>query len=106
MRYDTKVYFWKDGTGKYNPVTHKHEKSIQLTCTAYANVTDLGLTNQVELLGGIKEGSKTIRLAHEPEHNGEWDYMTIDSHVSPKYRFVSSINVLKGYAMIVGRDNG
>lgn len=106
MRYDTKLYFWKDGTDKYNPVTHKHDNNLKLVFTAYANVTDLGLTNQVELLGGIKEGSKTIRLAYEPEHNGEWDYMTIDNHVSPKYRFVSSINVLKGYAMIVGLDNG
>ena len=106
MRYDTKVYFCKTGTGKYDPFTHKHDNNLKLVFTAYANVTDLGLTNQVELLGGIKEGSKTIRLAHEPEHNGEWDFMTIDNQISPKYRFVSSINVLKGYAMIVGRDNG
>lgn len=103
MRYDTKVYFWKDGTGKYNPVTHKHEKSIQLTCTAYANVTDLGLTNQVELLGGIKEGSKTIRMIDLPLDKYDFIKIENDSH---KYRFVSSLNVSKGYAMIVGRDNG
>lgn len=103
MRYDTKVYFWKDGTGKYNPVTHKHEKSIQLTYTAYANVTDLSLTNQVELLGGIKEGSKTIRMTVLPPD--KYDYIKIaeDPHT---YRFVSSLEVLKGYAMIVGQDNG
>ena len=106
MRYDTKVLFWNAGTGKYNPVTHTHDNHRKLVFTAYANVTDLGLDKQVELLGGIKEGSKTIRLAHEPEHNGEWDYMTINSHASPKYRFVSSLNVLKGYAMVVGKDNG
>ena len=106
MRYDTKVYFWKTGTGKYNPITHRHDNKLKLVFTTYANVTDLGLNKQVELLGGIKEGSKTIRLAHEPEYNGEWDFMTVDNHISPKYRFVSSINVLKGYAMVVGKDNG
>ncbi len=106
MRYDTKVYFWKTSAGKYNSVTHRHDNNIKLVFTAYANVTDLGLDKQVELLGGIKEGSKTIRLAHEPEHNGEWGFMTISNHVSPKYRFVSSLNVLKGYAMVVGKDNG
>lgn len=106
MRYDTKVYFWKDETGKYNPVTHKHDNNIELVLTAYANVTDLGLDKQVELLGGIKEGAKTIRLAHESDHNVVWDFMTISNHVSPKYRFVSSLNVLKGYAMVVGKDNG
>ena len=34
-----------------------------------------------------------------------WDYMTIDGD-EHKYRFVSSLNVLKGYAMIVGEDVG
>lgn len=103
MRYDTKVYFWKNGTDKYNPVTHKHDNNLKLVFTAYANVTDLGLTNQVELLGGIKEGSKTIRIIDLPPD--KYDFIKIEND-SYKYRFVSSLNVSKGYAMIVGRDNG
>ena len=103
MRYDTKVYFWKDGTGKYNPVTHKHDNNLKLVFTAYANVTDLGLAKQVELLGSIKEGSKTIRMIDLPPDKYDFIKIGNDSH---KYRFVSSLNVSKGYAMIVGRDNG
>ena len=99
MRYDTKVYFWKDETGKYNPVTHKHDNNLKLV----ANVTDLGLAKQVELLGSIKEGSKTIRMIDLPPDKYDFIKIENDSH---KYRFVSSLNVLKGYAMIVGRDNG
>lgn len=103
MRYDTKVYFWKDETGKYNPVTHKHDNNLKLVFTAYANVTDLGLAKQVELLGSIKEGSKTIRMIDLPTDKYDFIKIENDSH---KYRFVSSLNVSKGYAMIVGRDNG
>ena len=103
MRYDTKVYFWKTGTGKYDPFTHKHDNNLKLVFTAYANVTDLGLTNQVELLGGIKEGSKTIRIIDLPPDKYDFIKIENDSH---KYRFVSSLNVSKGYTMIVGRDNG
>ncbi|MDB6233515.1 hypothetical protein [Lactobacillus amylovorus] len=103
MRYDTKVYFWKDETGKYNPVTHKHDNNLKLVFTAYANVTDLGLAKQVELLGSIKEGSKTIRMIDLPPDKYDFIKIENDSH---KYRFVNSLNVSKGYAMIVGRDNG
>ena len=103
MRYDTKVYFWKTGTGKYDPFTHKHDNNLKLVFTAYANVTDLGLAKQVELLGSIKEGSKTIRIIDLPPDKYDFIKIENDPH---KYRFVSSLNVSKGYAMIVGRDNG
>ena len=35
----------------------------------------------------------------------KYDFIKIEND-SHKYRFVSSLNVSKGYAMIVGRDNG
>lgn len=103
MRYDTIVSFFKDSDGKYNPRTHKHNNEPIFVDSIFANVTDLGLKNQVQLLGGIEQGSKTVRM---PEKlNQDWDYMTIDGD-EHKYRFVSSITVLKGYAMIVGEDVG
>lgn len=103
MRYDTVVSFFKDTDLKYNPRTHKHNNEPIFVDSIFANVTDLGLKNQVQLLGGIEQGSKTVRM---PEKlNQDWDYMTIDGD-EHKYRFVSSITVLKGYAMIVGEDVG
>lgn len=103
MRYDTKVTFWSEGTDKYNPITHKHEIKAKKVASEYCNVTDLGTSKQVELLGALKEGSKTIRIIDLPPDKYDFIKIENDSH---KYRFVSSLNVSKGYAMIVGRDNG
>lgn len=104
MRYDTKVYFWSELSKKYNPHTHKYEDAILNKEARFANVTDLGMERQVRLLGGIKTGSKTVRLPVADLK--KWSYMTLDSEgKGTKYRFVSSLNVLKGCAMIVGTDN-
>ena len=103
MRYDTVVSFFKDADQKYNPRTHKHNSEPIFVDSIFANVTDLGLKNQVQLLGGIEQGSKTVRM---PEKlNQDWDYMTIDGD-DRKYRFISSLSVQKGYAVIVGEDVG
>lgn len=101
MRYDTKITFYRNET-KYNPKTSKREHVLN-AFTRFANVTDLGTAKQVELLGKISQGTKTIRL---PSKNvAEWDYLTImGDHTH--YKFKSSIKVLKGFAMIVGEDNG
>ena len=103
MRYDTIVSFFRDADGKYNPRTHKHNNEPIFVDSAFANVTDLGLKNQIQLLGGIKQGSKTVRMTENLDEN--WDYMTIDSD-ERKYRFISSLNMSKGYAVIVGEDVG
>lgn len=103
MRYDAVVCLFKDSDGKYNPLNHKHMYEPELVDTVFANVTDLGLKNQVEELGGIKQGSKTIRTVDKITK--KWDYLTIDGDKC-KYRFISSIDVLKGFAMIVGEDVG
>lgn len=103
MRYDTSVSFWSEGSNKYNSLTHKHEKTPTKVDEKYCNVTDLGTAKQVELLGSIKQGSKTIRMIDLPPDKYDFIKIENDSH---KYRFVNSLNVSKGYAMIVGRDNG
>ena len=101
MRYDTKITFYRDET-KYNPKTSKREH-VKKSWSRFANVTDLGTSKQVELLGGIKEGTKVVRL---PSNNlPQWDFLTIEDN-SIHYRFDSSVKVLKGFAMIVGKDNG
>lgn len=103
MRYDTVVSFFKDADLKYNPRTHKHNSEPVLVYSDFANVTDLSLKNQVQLLGGIKQGSKTVRMIEDLDK--DWDYMTIDGD-DRKYRFISSLSVQKGYAVIVGEDVG
>ncbi|WP_278415177.1 hypothetical protein [Lactobacillus taiwanensis] len=103
MRYDTVVSIFKNADGKYNPRTHNHNVEPILIDSFFANVTDLGLKNQVQLLGGIKQGTKTVRLKEKVA--AAWDYLTIDGD-DRKYRFISSLSVQKGYAVIVGEDVG
>ena len=103
MRYDTIVSFFKDSDGKYNPRTHKHNSEPIFVDSVFANGTDLGLKNQVPLLGGIKQGSKSVRMTENLDEN--WDYMTIDGD-ERKYRFISSLNLSKVYARSVGEDVG
>lgn len=103
MRYDTKVSLFNEGREIYNPRTHKHEKKNEKVLCQFCNVTDLGTQKQVELLGGLKEGSKTIRMIKKPKV--QWTTAKIDGD-ERVYRFMSSLHVLKGYAMIVGVDNG
>lgn len=102
MRYDTKVVFYKDEKGIYNPKTSKHEHKL-ISWNVWANVTDLGSAKQVELLGKISQGTKTVRLISKLDN--PWDYLMIENDGN-HYRFKSSIDVSKGFAMIVGQDNG
>ncbi|HGM1653688.1 TPA: hypothetical protein ACKJ5X_002075 [Neisseria gonorrhoeae] len=94
---------FKNSDDKYDPRTHKHNAEPILVDSFFANVTDLGLKNQVQLLGGIKQGTKTVRLKEKVAN--DWDYLTIDGD-DLKYRFISSLSVQKGYAVIVGEDVG
>lgn len=102
MRYDTKITFYKDNGTGYDPRTSKHIHKL-ISWYKWANVTDLSTKKQVELLGGIKQGMKNVRLSSKI--NEKWDYLTIADD-STHYRFNSSVKVLKGFAMIVGQDNG
>ena len=102
MRYDTPIHFWSKGAGKYDPITHKHETNPVEIKMEYCNATDLGTSKQVQLLGSLTLGSKTVRLKDSP--NFKYDYITFDDNPK-RYHFISSLNVLKGYAMIVGEDN-
>lgn len=101
MRFDTKITFYRKVDIDYNPKTSKHIYKL-ISWQEWANVTDIGTASQVELLGKIEQGVKTIRLIQQPAN---WDYLQIKDS-STRYRFNSSINALKGYAMIVGQDNG
>lgn len=101
MRYDTRITFYRKKDTGYDPRSSKHVFKL-ISWKDWANVTDVSTAEQVELLGKIKQGTKTVRLLQQPS---DWDYLQIENS-KIKYRFNSGISVLKGYAMIVGQDNG
>lgn len=102
MRYDTKVNFLSNDEKKYNPRTHQYEGSTRLVNQEMANVTDLGLTHQVEIFGAFKEGRKTIRLMNKPPE--KWSFLMLENDKN-KYFLLSSLSPSKGYALIVGENN-
>lgn len=102
MRYDTVIKFYDDANKKYNPRTHQYNGGIEFVKAMMANVTDLGLTRQVEIFGAFKEGRKTIRLINEPPE--KWSFLMLEND-DKKYTLLSSLNPSKGYALIVGENN-
>ncbi len=102
MRYDTKIAFYDEISKKYNPLTHKYESGTSLVCKIMANVTDLGLTRQMEIFGSIKQGRKTIRLVEKPPE--KWSFLMLENS-EEKYFLLSSIQVSKGFTLIVGESN-
>lgn len=99
MRYDTKINFFSNEEKKYNPRVHQYEGGTKLVNQEMANVTDLGLTRQVEIFGAFKEGRKTIRLINKPPE--KWAFLMLEND-DKKYTLLSSLNPSKGYALIVG----
>ena len=100
MRYDTKVTFYTEKKGQYNPYTSKHEHARE-PWEVLANVTDLGTQSQMRLLGKLDSGAKTVRLLEDPPDG--WSYLTINDD---KARYVkkTEVRALKGHALIVGEQ--
>ena len=100
MRFDTKVTFYTEKKGQYNPLTSKHEHARE-TWEVLANVTDLGTQSQMRLLGKLDSGAKTVRLLESPPAG--WFYMTVGDS---KTRYVkkTEVRTLKGHALIVGEQ--
>ena len=82
MRYDMKINFFSNEEKKYNPRVHQYEGGAKLVNQEMANVTDLGLTRQVEIFGAFKEGRKTIRLINKPPE--KWSFLMLEN-VDKKY---------------------
>lgn len=100
MRYDTKVTFYTEKKGQYNPLTSKHEHARE-TWEVLANVTDLGTQSQMRLLGKLDSGAKTVRLLEDPPDG--WSFLKIGDS---KARYVkkTEVRALKGYSLVVGEQ--
>lgn len=100
MRFDTKVTFYTEKKGQYNPLTSRHEHARE-PWEVLANVTDLGTQSQMRLLGKLDSGAKTVRLLEDPPES--WSYLTINEG---KARYVkkTEVRALKGHALIVGEQ--
>ena len=100
MRFDTKITFYTEKKGQYNPYTSKHEHAREPR-EVLANITDLGTQSQMRLLGKLDSGAKTVRLLEDPPES--WSYLTINND---KARYVkkTEVRALKGHSLIVGEQ--
>lgn len=100
MRFDTKVTFYTEKKGQYNPQTSKHEHARE-TWEVLANVTDLGTQSQMRLLGKLDSGAKTVRLLEDPPDG--WSFLKINED-NARYVKKTEVRALKGHSLIVGEQ--
>lgn len=62
MRFDTPIYLQSIVSGAYDPATGDYGADTVKEVKMYASVTDSGADTLNLVYGGIKQGSKTIRL--------------------------------------------
>lgn len=62
MRFDTAVWFVKNGTPIYEPLTGDYRNEASTEERVYASVTDTAQETLLVIYGEIRQGSLTIRL--------------------------------------------
>lgn len=99
MRYSDVVTFHTKSGDVYNPDTGEYDTGNDAQTELYANVTDIGTNQQMQLFGALNANTKTVRLRNGiPE---QWDYLTIgDGDV--EYALKTIVKTQKGTSLIVG----
>src|SRR5699024_7254507 len=76
MRYDTRIYFVKEGEEKYDYATGDYITSEPIKHEAWANVSDTGTERMRLIYGALKQGAITVRIRGKYEK--EFDYILVD----------------------------
>ena len=100
MRYDKPIYFQTVELGEYLPNGDYAEDAVT-EVQRYASVTDSGAQTMLLVYGGIKQGSKTIRLQNHYED--PFSYIRIDSK---RYRVDTQRKLRRGHTFVVSEVQG
>ena len=76
MRYDTRIYFVKEGEEVYDYDTGDYVTSEPIKHEAWANVSDTGTERMQLIYGALKQGAITVRIRGKYEK--EFDYILVD----------------------------
>jgi hypothetical protein len=79
MRYDTPIFFQSIEPGKYNADTGDYEGDKTVEIKRFASVTDSGVETLKLIYGGIKQGSKVLRL--QTPYSAKFESIRIGSKV-------------------------
>lgn len=76
MRFDKPIYFERITPGEYDASTGNYGKDTTAREERLASVTDSTTETLILVYGGIKQGSKTVRL--QKHYNKPFDHIRID----------------------------
>ena len=76
MRYDTRIYFVKEGEEVYDYDTGDYITTEPIKHEAWANVSDTGTERMQLIYGALKQGAITVRIRGKYEK--EFDYILVD----------------------------
>lgn len=76
MRYDTRIYFVKEGEDEYDYSTGNYVTTEPIKYEAWANVSDTGTERMQLIYGALKQGAITVRIRGKYEK--EFDYILVD----------------------------
>lgn len=79
MRFDDLIFFQEVQRGQYNAATGDYDDGAILETKRRASVSDSGVETMNLIYGGMKQGSKTIRL--QRPYNEMFDRIRIGSSV-------------------------
>ena len=76
MRYDTRIYFVKEGEDEYDYDTGDYVTTEPIKHEAWANVSDTGTERMQLIYGALKQGAITVRIRGKYEK--EFNYILVD----------------------------
>lgn len=100
MRYDKPIYFQTVEPGEYLPNGDYDEPTVT-EVKRLASVTDSGAQTMQLVYGGIKQGSKTIRLQNHYEE--PFSFIRIDDKL---YRVDMQRKLRRGHTFVVSEVQG
>ena len=76
MRYDTRIYFVKEGEDEYDYATGDYIATEPIKHEVWANVSDAGTERMQLIYGALKQGAITVRIVGK--YDNEFDYIEVD----------------------------
>ena len=76
MRYDTRIYFVKEGEEVYDYDTGDYITTEPIKYEAWANVSDTGTERMRLIYGALKQGALTVRI--QGKYDETFDYIQVD----------------------------
>ena len=76
MRYDTRIYFVKEGEEEYDYTTGDYITKEPIKHEVWANVSDTGTERMQLIYGALKQGALTVRI--QGKYDETFDYIEVD----------------------------